>query len=160
MDEALTGVNFTRDFNGNELTLTVKTITVGDQSSNATGLVAQLDSALPEIWLPESECRLFEDKFDLKWNESFGMYLVSEEQRQRLQDQNTSVSFDLTASESDSSKAVTITLPYAAFDHEVKFPLANITDGETTLHYFPLKRTPNDTSNFQVFLGRTFFQEA
>ena len=160
MDEALTGVDFTRDFNGNELTLTVKTITVGDRTSNATGLVAQLDSALPEIWLPETECRLFEDKFELQWNTTFGMYLVGEEQRQRLRDENTSVSFDLTASESDSSKSVTITLPYSAFDHEVRFPLANITDGDTTLHYFPLKRTPNDTTGFQVFLGRTFFQEA
>jgi hypothetical protein len=159
MDEALTGVNFTRDANGNELTLSVKTIKVGDESSNSTGLVAQLDSTLPDIWLPESVCELFEDKFGLQWNETFGMYLVGDEQRRRLQAENTSVSFDL-APGPDSPEAVTITLPYSAFDHEVKYPLAGITDGNTTLHYFPLKRSPNETTGFDIFLGRTFFQEA
>jgi hypothetical protein len=159
MDEALTHVNFTRDANGNELTLTVKGIKVGDESSNVTGLIAQLSSTLPDIWLPESVCKLFEDRFGLQWNDSAGMYLVDDDQRRRLHDENTSVSFDLTSGR-DSSKVVTITLPYSAFDHEVRFPLANITDGDTTLHYFPLKRSSNDTTNFDVFLGRTFFQEA
>jgi hypothetical protein len=160
MDEALTGVNFTRLFNGNELTLTVKSIKVGDQTSNSTGLVAQLDSTVPDIWVPQPIYQLFEEKFDLQWNDDFDMYIVSEEQRDRLQAEDTSVSFELTASEPDSSRSVTITLPYSAFDHEVKFPLANITDGDTTLHYFPLKRIPNYTTGFQIFLGRTFFQEA
>jgi hypothetical protein len=160
MDKALTGVNFLRDFNGNELTLTMTSITVGNQTSNATGLVAQLDSAVPDIWVPQSIYPLFEEKFDLQWNESVGMYMVSEEQRVRLQSENTSVSFELAAPDSDSSRSVTITLPYSAFDHEVKFPLANITDDNTTLHYFPLKRLSDDTPGFQIFLGRTFFQEA
>lgn len=161
MEEALTGVDFIRDFNGNELTLTVKSIKVGDQTSSSTGLVAQIDSTLPDIWLPQSVCELFEDKFDLQWNRTFGMYLVSDSQRQRLKAENTSVSFELTAPDSDSSESVTITLPYAAFDHGVKFPLANITtDGNANLYYFPLKPTPEDKTGFQVFLGRTFFQEA
>jgi hypothetical protein len=160
MDKALTGVNFLRDFNGNELTLTAKSITVGNQTSNATDLVAQLDSTVPDIWVPQSIYQLFEEKFDLQWNESVGMYMVSEEQRARLQSENISVSFELAAPDSDSSRSVTITLPYSAFDHEVKFPLANITDDNTTLYYFPLKRLPDDTPGFQIFLGRTFFQEA
>jgi hypothetical protein len=160
MDEALTKVDFRRNANGNELTLTVKSITVGDQTLDSIDLIAQLDSALPEIWLPKSVYTIFEEKFGLQWNETFGMYLVSEEQRERLLAENTSVSFNLAASESDSTKTVTITLPYQAFDHEVGFPLAGITDGETKKPYFPLKRSPNDTSSSQVFLGRTFFQEA
>ena len=160
MDEALTKVDFRRNFNGNELTLTVKSITVGDQTLNSIDLVAQLDSALPEIWLPKSVYTIFEEKFGLQWNATFGMYLVSEEHRERLLAENTSVSFDLAASESDASKTVTITLPYRAFDHEVGFPLAGIIDGEKKLPYFPLKRSPDDTSSSQVFLGRTFFQEA
>ena len=163
MNEALTNVSFKRNPNGNELTLTVKSITVGDESPDSSNLVAQLDSTLPDIWLPKSICSLFEDKFGLQWNESLGMYLVNNNQRERLQTENTSVSFDLAPS-SGSSEVVTITLPYLAFDHEVRFPLANITDADTTLHYFPLKRTPNKTADpgvdFYVFLGRTFFQEA
>lgn len=156
MDEALTGVDFERG-DGNELTVTIKTITVGDAGVQPVDqdLVALLDSVVPDIWLPKSVCDLFAEKFGLQWNDSFEMYFVSEEQRTRLRDKNTSVSFDL-APDVNSSKFVTITLPYLAFDHEVKFPLANITDN-TTLHYFPLKRTPEGTTNF---LGRTFFQEA
>ena len=81
---------------------------------------------------------MFEDKFGLEWNETVGMYLVSDEQRNRLRKENTSVSFELTST-SDSSTVVRIELPYPAFDHEVKFPLANISDNDTTLHYFPRK---------------------
>ena len=119
-------------------------------------MLALLDTMVPDIWLPKSVCDVFEDRFGLRWNETFGMYLVSDEQRTRLRAENTNVSFHLTPTY-DSSKAISITLPYLAFDHEAKFPLAGIEDDNTTLYYFPLKRTPNDTTNF---LGRTFFQEA
>lgn len=161
MDQALNGVTFTRGFNGNELTLTVKAIRVGEKASDAigTGMVAQLDSMFPDIYLPEEICALFVDAFGLQWNESASMYLVTDEQHVRLQTENTSVAFDL-SSDSDPEKLVTITLPYASFYHEVKFPLANITNDEAVLHYFPLKPKPNTTTNFDIFLGRTFFQEA
>lgn len=156
MDNALTDVEFLKNFNGNELTLSIKSITVGDRVASDTDMIALLDTMVPDIWLPKSVCDLFEDKFGLQWIETFGVYLVSDEQRDRLRTENTSVSFDLTST-INSSKVVSITLPYLAFDHEVKYPLAGIDDNRTTLYYFPLKRTLNDTTNF---LGRTFFQEA
>jgi hypothetical protein len=158
MDNALTDIDFPRGpgGNGDELTLSIKSIAVGGTAADSTNMVAILDTMLPDLWLPEAVCDLFEDKFGLVWNETWKMYLVNDTQRGRLQSESTSVSFDLTPT-SGSSKVVTITLPYSAFDHEVKFPLVNITDDRTTLHYFPLKRTPKDTTNF---LGRTFFQEA
>lgn len=162
MDQALTGVNFTRDSigNGNELTLTVKGIRVGGTASDkvGTGMVAQLDSMFPDIYLPEDICALFVDAFGLQWNEAARMYLVNDTQHERLQTENTSVSFDL-SSDSDPEKVVTITLPYAAFHHEVRFPLVNITDDQAVLHYFPIQPKPN-TTNFDIFLGRTFFQES
>lgn len=156
MDDALTGVNF-ENGDGNELTVTIKSITVGDTAVQPADqdLAALLDSVVPDIWLPKSVCDIFEAKFGLQWNESFEMYLISEEQRDRLRDENTSVSFDL-APDINSPTFATITLPYLAFDHEVKWPKANISDN-TTLRYFPLKPTPEGTTNF---LGRTFFQEA
>jgi hypothetical protein len=157
MDNALTSVEFPRIYGkGDELTLNIKSIAVGDTAAKSTDMIALLDTMVPDLWLPETVCDLFEDKFGLEWNETWGMYLVSEEQRDRIRTENMSVSFDLTPI-SDSSKVVTITLPYSAFDHEVKYPLGGITDDQTTLHYFPLKRTPANTTNF---LGRTFFQEA
>lgn len=119
-------------------------------------MIARLDTVLLEIYLPKSVCALLEDNFGLEWNEAFGIYMVSDEQRNRLRKENTSVSFESTST-SDSSTVVRIELPDLAFDHEVKFPPANISDKETTLHYFPLKRTPNETTTFPAFLGRTFF---
>jgi hypothetical protein len=159
MNEALTGVNFTsgRSGNGDELTLTTKTITVGD-TSKPIELVTLLDSMLPDIWLPQSVCDVFEEKFHLQWNDTWKMYLISPEQRDQLINENTSVSFDLT-SDSNPEKIAKITLPYSAFDREVKYPLMNITD-ETTMHYFPLKSMSSQTTKFGGVLGRTFFQEA
>lgn len=162
MDEALTGVGFTgtRDGNGNELTLMIKAITVGDTTSTGSEfgeLVTLLDSALPDIWLPQSVCDIFEKQFDLKWNETAKMYMIDEEQRERLQTENTSVTFTLAPTFGEGG--VNITLPYLAFDHEVKYPLLNIMD-DRTLYYFPLKPMPNDTTGFKGLLGRTFFQEA
>ncbi|MGG6495874.1 UNVERIFIED_CONTAM: hypothetical protein NY603_23420, partial [Bacteroidetes bacterium 56_B9] len=58
----------------------------------------------------------------------------------------------------DTSKDVPIVLPYAAFDLELQWPLANITDTSTRRRYFPLRRAPDDgRSNV---LGRVFLQEA
>jgi hypothetical protein len=158
MDNALTDVDFPPGprGKGNELTLSIKGIAIGDTTAESTDMVALLDTMVPDLWLPKTVCDLFEDKFGLEWNETWEMYLVNDTQRYRLQNESTSVSFDLTPI-SGSSRVVTITLPYSAFDHEVKYPLVNITDDQTTLHYFPLKRTPANTTNF---LGRTFFQEA
>jgi hypothetical protein len=158
MNNALTDIDFPRGpgGNGDELTLSIKSITVDGTAAESTDLVALLDTMVPDLWLPKTVCDLFEDKFGLEWNETWEMYLVNDTQRGRLQSESTSVSFNLTPT-SGSSKVVTITLPYSAFDHEVKYPLVNITDDQTTLHYFPLKRTPAGTTNF---LGRTFFQEA
>jgi hypothetical protein len=50
------------------------------------------------------------------------------------------------------AEAVQITLPFAAFDLSVKWPIV-----ETETPYFPIRRAANDT---QYTLGRTFLQEA
>jgi hypothetical protein len=159
MDEALTGVNFPRGSggNGDELTLTIKAIVLGD-TEQPVAQVAVLDSTLPDIWLPQAICDVFAEKFNLHWNSTWQMYLVDSEQRAQLIKENISVSFDLTA-DSGSGKVVRITLPYLAFDREVKYPMMNITD-DTTLYYLPLKPMPNQTTGFGALLGRTFFQEA
>jgi hypothetical protein len=159
MNEALTGVNFTRTppGNGDELTLKIKTITVGE-TAEPSDLVALLDSMLPDIWLPQSICDVFETKFDLQGNNTWKMYLISPDQRNRLLTEDTSVSFDLTSG-SNPDKVTKITLPYAAFDREVKYPMVNITDETTIMYYFPLKPMSNRTK-FDAVLGRTFFQEA
>lgn len=130
------------------ISLKNSTTTVTEEVSIST----ILDSGTSETWLPRQVCAIFEDRFQLQWNESAEMYLIDNALDTALR--RTSVSFTL-GIDAD-SETITVELPYAAFDHEVKSPLANITD-DTTLRYFPLKRAIDDT---QAYLGRTFFQEA
>ncbi|CAK1358663.1 unnamed protein product [Cercospora beticola] len=139
-----------------DLILRIREIDVGDGLVNNARIPAQVNSLVPEIWLPTSACNIFEDAFGLEWNSTLNYYLVSEEQHQRMLQFNRSVTFLLAAN--DTSKDVPIVLPYAAFDLELQWPLANITDTSTRRRYFPLRRAPDDgRSNV---LGRVFLQEA
>lgn len=110
-----------------------------------------LDSTISTIWLPESACEAFESAFDLRYNSTIGRYLVNDTQHEALLASNPSITFTLA---NNTGSEVDITLPYAAFDLTVSFP---IVENGTTSRYFPLQRAANDT---QYTLGRTFFQEA
>lgn len=136
--------------------LVVSLQSISYSGSNSATLLSSsidimIDSTDPNIWLPEEACKEFEKAFALQLDEESGLYLVNETHRNKLLDTNAEVSFRLSDVKSGGD-TVTVVLPYAAFDREVKQPLAN----ETT-HYFPLKRAANST---QYTLGRTFLQEA
>nr|POF03927.1 hypothetical protein CFP56_21683 [Quercus suber] len=117
---------------------------------------ALIDSTVPEIWLPTEGCMAFEDAFGIIWDNDTEMYLVNDDLHQSLVTQNASVTLTL-APNTSTSTTVDIRLPYASFNLTAAYPLAGINDSTTTKRYFPLKRA-SDAS--QVFLGRTFFQEA
>ncbi|GIZ41155.1 hypothetical protein CKM354_000447000 [Cercospora kikuchii] len=140
-----------------DLIVSVRNIEVGTGSTADVQLSAQINSRIPEIWLPEAVCSVFETAFGLEWNSTVNYYLVSEEQHERMLQFNRSVKFTLAANDT-SSAAVPIELPYAAFDMELKWPLANITETRTRLRYFPLRRAPDDGRS--SVLGRVFLQEA
>jgi hypothetical protein len=110
-----------------------------------------LDSTVTGIWLPETACAAFESAFNLTYDSTIGYYLVNDTLHEALLASNPSVTFTLV---NDSDNEVDITLPYAAFDLTLSFP---IVDNGTTSLYFPLQRAANET---QYTLGRTFFQEA
>jgi hypothetical protein len=84
------------------------------------------------------------------------MYLINETKRESLMESNATIDFIL-ARDVSSTELITIHLPIWAFTQDVKYPLLNITDYETTLHRFALKRAPTPGS---ITLGRVFFQEA
>jgi hypothetical protein len=107
-------------------------------------------SAVPQLWLPLSACAVFEQVFGLEWNETAQLYLINSTQHDRLLQLNTSVTFSLHSSRQGSTVR-NFTLPYAAFDLRVTYPLV-----ETESYYFPLKRALNPD---QYILGRTFLQE-
>ncbi|KAK4609809.1 hypothetical protein CLAFUR0_14591 [Fulvia fulva] len=144
------------------LALTVQGITLTD-ISQAQAIDMQplanvlIDSVVPEIWLPETICNSFETAFGLVWNSTARMYLVSDDQHNRLTTRNASVTFSLARNSTANSTA--ITLPYAALAPFAGYPLLEPVTNDATLQlrYFPLKRAE---STNQYYLGRTFLQEA
>ncbi|GIZ43125.1 hypothetical protein CKM354_000636500 [Cercospora kikuchii] len=128
----------------------------GDGFADNMNITMKIDSLVPEIWLPEAACLSFESVFGLVWNSTSEYYLINDTQRASLLARNAIVTFKL-ASNASSQDTIDISLPYAAFDLELSYPLANITDSSTTLRYFPLKRAADPES---YRLGRTFLQEA
>lgn len=120
-------------------------------SLTSDGFYALIDSTIAQLWLPLSVCYAFEDSFGLEWDEDYGYYFVNDSLHDSLLESNPSVTFTLGSSSSDGD-TVDVTLPYAAFDLEIGFPII-----ENTTRYFPLKRAANSS---QYTLGRTFLQEA
>ena len=112
-----------------------------------------IDSTVPELWLPESACKAFEDAFGIEYNTHYGRYLITAAQREKLLAQNAEIKFTISPNVTG-GETVDITLPYQAFDLQVQFPIVM---NPNTSYYFPLQKAANDT---QYTLGRTFLQEA
>ena len=103
------------------------------------------------MWLPIDVCQAFEKAFNLTWNASAELYLLSENQHTALLAQNPTFTFSI-GSSADVGQTADITFPYAAFDLRAVPPFV-----ETETWYFPLKRAQNSS---QYTLGRVFLQEA
>jgi hypothetical protein len=116
-------------------------------------MLMALDSTQPNMWLPNSTCVLFEDAFNLHWNDQAERYEVNETSRNNFLAQNVSITFKLGASVVGGS-TVNIVLPYSSFDLLASYPLVPI--NTSSVRYFPLKRATDVT---QYTLGRAFLQE-
>jgi hypothetical protein len=132
--------------------LGLESIITNDTKMLMEPIVTALDSLTTQLWLPISACHAFESAFDLVWNETYELYLLSEAQHSALVAKNASVTFTLSTGLTTSTERLNITLPYAAFDLKASPPLA----GSDTFFYFPLKQAANDT---QYTLGRVILQE-
>ena len=104
-----------------------------------------------QMWLPLDVCQAFERSFNLTWNATAELYLLTEGQHAALLAQNTTFTFSI-GSSSSGGESAKIQFPYAAFDLSVGHPLV-----ESETRYFPLKRALNSS---QYTLGRVFLQEA
>lgn len=140
-----------------EVSMTGISITSGENPVTAGGLPisAFIDSAVPEIWLPQYACQAFETAFNLTWNEELEMYLVSDDLHDMLVSSQHNVTFTLASP--DTGNKTDIVMPYAAFDLTATYPLAGIRNATGSQRYFPLKRA---ASADQYYLGRTFLQSA
>ena len=125
----------------------------GETSLLSDGKLALVDSTVPHLWLPQPACDAFVEAFGLSQQQdpSNNLYLVNDTQHETLLKQNASLVFQL-VNNLDGGPSINITLPYASFDLQAKYPLA-----KTPSRYFPLQRANDE---FSVTLGRTFLQEA
>ncbi|KAF2873635.1 aspartic peptidase domain-containing protein [Massariosphaeria phaeospora] len=118
------------------------------------GIYALIDSTVPHLWLPESVCKAFEAAFGLSWNATTNLYILNSTQHAVLLRLNPSITITLSPDlpPSATDKAVSVTLPYSAFNLNLSWPHA-----ENSVYYFPLRRAANETL---YRLGRAFLQEA
>lgn len=118
-----------------------------------------IDSSTPYLWLPETVCLRFEKALGLTYDKNARLYTFSNDSTQP----DTLTSWNLTfnfiiADLPGSSKVVSLTLPYAAFNLELTYPFPglNLVQSSPPTKYFPLRKADNDT---QFTLGRAFLQE-
>ena len=118
-----------------------------------------IDSTTPYLWLPESVCLQFEKAFGLVYDDSVQLYTfgTSTGQHEKLVNMNMTVQFTV-ADLPGSTKTVSLSLPYAAFDLQLSYPYPglNLTDASSSINYFPLRKAANHT---QYTIGRSFLQE-
>jgi len=118
-----------------------------------------IDSTTPYLWLPESVCSQFEKVFGLVYDASVELYTfgTNSSQHEALLDWNMTFQFTV-ADLPGSTKTVSLSLPYAAFDLQLSYPYPglNATDASPAVNYFPLRKAANST---QYTIGRSFLQE-
>lgn len=118
-----------------------------------------IDSTTPYLWLPESVCLQFEKALGIVYNEDIQLYTFGSNvlQHQNLVNLNLTFNF-IIADDVRSSKMVSLSIPYPAFDLQLTYPFPglNATQSSAPTNYFPLRKAANDT---QYTIGRSFLQE-
>ncbi|MCJ1392760.1 hypothetical protein MMC18_005631 [Xylographa bjoerkii] len=143
-------------FDEARLTLAIQEITASDtlngvESLLPTGILSLVDSSLPYIWLPSDACDLFQQAFQLIYDNNTDLYLVNDTIHSQLAQLNPSITFKLGA-QVVGGDFVDIVLPYGAFDLQASYPIY-----PNATNYFPIRRAANES---QYTIGRAFLQEA
>lgn len=115
-----------------------------------TGILAAIDSNVPELWLPPEICDKFASAFALTYHPESDRYLQTDTTRQLLKDHGSILSLTLGLSVAG-GQTISIEMPLPAFDHQATYPIF-----ASPTNYFPLRRAANDS---MITLGRTFLQE-
>ncbi|MCJ1398865.1 hypothetical protein MMC11_002066 [Xylographa trunciseda] len=138
------------------LTLAIQEITASDSLNGSlsllpAGIFSLIDSSLPYIWLPTVACDLFQQAFQLIYDNDTDLYLVDDTTHSQLKQLNPSITFHLGV-QLAGGDSVNIVLPYGAFDLQASYPIY-----PNATNYFPIRRAANET---QYTIGRAFLQEA
>lgn len=138
-------------------------------------ITAMIDSSTPFLWLPTEICERIASALDLVWREDLGVYVFANGGSQYLKYKHMKsteeLSFTFTVSSYDNSDnfgyplnmpgVVNITIPPAAFAQVLRYPWKNVIKfNESSIPYFPLTRSTDETNNNQYIIGRVFMQEA
>ncbi|KAI8956238.1 aspartic peptidase domain-containing protein [Xylaria longipes] len=137
-------------------------------SSFNESMTALIDSSTPYLWLPPAICDRFANALNLTWNETFGLYIFSNNDNLERYQSAPDLSFTFTLSSLDNrnnfgsptnmSGIVNITVSANAFVQSLQYPFMNLINyGAPAIPYFPLKRAENGS---QMIIGRSFLQEA
>ncbi|XPS91699.1 hypothetical protein M3J09_001110 [Ascochyta lentis] len=112
----------------NSLVVVVDSITLSGtlqgtwKPEGTTGASFNVDSTLPQLWLPLEACIVFEKTFGIVWNDTAQLYLLDDIVHNQLQQSSPVV--NITIPESD-QRIVTFALPYTAFDLTATVPLVS-----------------------------------
>ncbi|KAK4126551.1 acid protease [Parathielavia appendiculata] len=134
-------------------------------------IIAVIDSSTPYLWLPTEVCERFGAALNLTWREDLGVYVFSDGAQYTNYMSDTALTFTFTLSSYQNADnfgeplntpgVVNITLPSAAFAQLLRYPFKNVIQwGNSSVPYFPLKRSTKEVNNNQYIIGRAFMQEA
>ncbi|KAL2153391.1 hypothetical protein VTH82DRAFT_4546 [Thermothelomyces myriococcoides] len=134
-------------------------------------IIAIIDSSTPYLWLPTEVCERFAAALNLKWREDLGLYVFSDgaQYTHYLNDESLTFTFSLSSYQNadnfgqplNMAGVVNITLPAAAFAQLLRYPFKNVIQwGDSSVPYFPLKRSTKEVNDNKYIIGRTFLQEA
>lgn len=127
--------------------------------NSADDALYTIDSSTPYLWLPESVCVQFEKALGLTYDNDVQLYTFGNNilQHQNLVNWNLTFNFVI-ANDIGSTKLVSLSVPYAAFDLWLAypFPALNATESSPRKNYFPLRKAANES---QYTIGRSFLQE-
>lgn len=126
-----------------------QTLSGSIQTLQLEPVVANIDSATSQLWLPRETCDLFQVAFGLEYDDETDLYLVNETVHDQLKSNDPFVTFTIGDGNGFSTN---LEMHYNAFDLNASIPIYN-----TSTPYFPLRRAANST---QYALGRAFLQEA
>lgn len=158
-DQSRTSKNLTVPTSGDvdrPLTVGLQKIVVTNSAKGTmtlmdTGILAAIDSSVPELWLPRSVCEQFETAFEIQYHQPSGRYALSDATRDRLRQLSPTITLTLGVGASEGS-TINIDLPYSAFDLQAGYPIFS-----SDTNYFPIRRAANAS---QFVIGRAFLQEA
>ena len=134
-------------------------------------VIAVMDSSTPYLWLPTEICDRFAVALNLTWREDLGVYVFSDGAQYTRYQSDTALSFTFSLSSYQNADnfgqplntpgVVNITIPSTAFAQLLRYPFKNVIQwGDSSVPYFPLKRSTKEGNNNQYIIGRVFMQEA